>query len=164
MARTVVVQTIDTKNHQRQDYTVKNIFLAYPSKQKSLTFINGTASERTILAGTLVGVLASDPTVADSVQSDGTSGTEVPFGILLDDLVIPAGASEELDALVGWNGIVYADCIVLEKSGDTLETPITGSTSIVLGLTIKNALLSSNSLLQIEDAATNISGYKDAQV
>jgi len=164
MARVVVTQTIDTKNHQRQDYTVKNIFLAYPSKQKKLTFVNGTSSIRTILAGTLVGVTAADPTIASPVKSDGTNGSEVPFGIVLDDIVIDAGVNEEVDALVGWNGIVYADCIVLEKSGDTLDTVMAGSGSIVEGLTIRNALLSSNSLLQIEDAATNISGYKDAQV
>jgi len=164
MARVVVTQTIDTKNHSRQDYTVKNIFLAYPSKQKLLTFVNGTSSARTILAGTLVGVTTADPTIASPVKSDGTDGSEVPFGILLDDLVIDAGVSEELDALVGYNGIVYADCIVLEKSGDTLATVMSGSGSIVEGQTIKNALLNSNALLQIEDAATNISGYMNAQV
>ena len=54
MGRVTITQTVDANNHVRNDYEVKNIFLAYPSKQKELTFVNGTASERTIVAGTLV--------------------------------------------------------------------------------------------------------------
>jgi len=102
MGRVTITQTVDANNHVRNDYEVKNIFLAYPSKQKELTFVNGTASERTIVAGTLVGITTADQTIAAPVQSDGTDGSEVPFGVVLDDIVIPAGASEEvIHLLVG---------------------------------------------------------------
>ena len=159
-----VTQTTNTSNHQRTDYDVDNVFLAYPSKQKYLTFVNGTASERTIAAGTLVGVLKSDPTIGQPVKSDGNDGSEVPQFVVLEDIVIPAGASEEVEGLVGENGIIYEDKVVLEKSGDTLNTVITGADSIVLGQSIRNALLNANSNIKLEAAAVQSSAVKDTQI
>jgi hypothetical protein len=159
-----VTETTNTSNHYRADYDVDNVFVAYPSKQRYLTFVNGTASERTIEAGTLVGVTTADPTIGQPVESDGNDGSEVPQFVVLEDIVIPAGALEEVEGLVGENGIIYEDKVVLEKVGDTLETVITGADSIVLGQTIRNALLNANSKLRLEPAAKQSSAVKDTEI
>lgn len=146
-------------NHVRTEYDVANIFLAFPTKQKMKTFVNGTESERTIAAGTLVGLTTADITIAAPVESDVSDGSQIPYGVVLYDAVIAAGSAEEVEALVGWNGIIFSDKVVLEKTGDTLDTVITAS-----GQSIRNSLLNSNSLLQIEDAAQDVSDVLNAQV
>jgi hypothetical protein len=146
-------------NHVRTDYNAANIFLAFPTKQKLKTFVNGTESERTIAAGTLVGLTTADQTIAKPVESDASDGSEIGYGVVLYDIVIPAGAAEEVEGLVGWNGIIFADKVVLEKVGDTLDTNTTET-----GQSIRNTLLNSNSLLQIEDAAQDVSGVLNEQV
>lgn len=167
MSKITTVIDPNNDNHIRIDYVVDKIFLNFPNQQKKFTFVNGTVDERTILAGTMVGVTTADQAVAEPVESDGTSGSEVPFGILLYDLVIAAGAAEEGIGTVGWGddkSSVFEDMIVLEKSGDTLDTVMSGAASIVLGQSIRNAFLNSNSNIKIEPAADNISDFKDAQV
>ena len=159
-----ITETTNTSNHIRNDYDVDNTFLAFPSKQKYLTFVNGTASIRNILAGTLVGVTTADPTIGQPVESDGNDGSEVPQFVLLYDVEIPAGVAEEVEALVGENGVIYEDKVVLEKVGDTLETVLTGAASIVLGQTIRNALLNANSNIRLEPAAINSSAVKDTEI
>lgn len=146
-------------NHVRTDYDVTNIFLAFPTKQIIKTLVNGTASERTVAAGTLIGLTTADITIAAPVESDVSDGSQIPFGVVLYDTVIPAGTTEEVEALIGWNGIIYSDKVVLEKTGDTLDTVITAS-----GQSIRTSLLNSNSLLQIEDAAQDVSGVLNEQV
>jgi len=161
MAKITETLTINTANHLRVDYDVDNIFLNFPNQQKMLTFVNGTASERTIKAGTLVGITTADQTIAAPLKSDATDGSHIPYGFLLYDTVIPAGASEEVEALVGYGdnqSSIFADMVVLEKSGDTLNTVITE-----LKMSIQNAIIAYTQL-KIEPAATNISGYKDSQV
>lgn len=157
----------NTDNHIRVDYEVDKIFLNFPNQQKSFRFINGGAPERTILAGTMVGITTADQTISEPVLSNGTNGAEVPFGFLLYDTVIPAGAPSEVNALVGWGddkSSIFEDMIVLEGGGDTLDTVMTGLGSIVLGQSIRNALLNSNSNIKIEPTAKNLSDFKDAQV
>lgn len=161
MSEITVTTDPNTTNHIRYDYNVDNIFLNFPNQQIKKTFVNGTASIRTIAAGTLVGLLTSDQTVAQPVKSDGADGSQIPFGVVLYDTVIPAGASEEVEALVGYGdnqSSIYADKVVLEKSGDTLDTVVTE-----LGISIRNAVIAYTQL-KIEAAAQNVSGYKDAQV
>lgn len=154
-------------NHIRVDYEVDKVFLNFPNQQISKTFVNGTASIRTILAGTMVGLTTADQTIAQPVESDSVDGSEVPFGFLLYDTVIAAGAAEEVEALVGWGddkSSIFEEMVVLEKVGDTLDTVMTGAATIVLGQSIRNALLNSNSNIKIEPSAQNLSDYKDAQV
>lgn len=164
MADITVTTNPNAANHVRYNYEADNIFLEFPTKQVKKTFVNGTASIRTIKAGTLVGVTTADQTIAEPVKSDGTSGSEVPIGVVLYDTVIAAGASEEVDALIGLNGSIFEDQVVLEKAGDTLDTVLSGTGSIVKGQSIKNALLNANANLKLEPAALNISDVKDAQV
>jgi hypothetical protein len=145
----------------RYDINVDNIFLSFPNQQKKLIFVNGTASERTIAAGTLVGITTADQTIAQPVESDASDGSEIPFGFVLYDTVIPAGAAEEVEALVGYgddDSSIFADKIVLEKTGDTLDTVITE-----LGISIRNAVMAYSNV-KIVNAATDVSGYKDEQV
>lgn len=164
MTKIVVAVPIDNQNHKKNQYTVENIFFTFPSKQGKLTFVNGTASERTIKAGTLVGITTADQTIGKPVESDGTDGSQVPLVVVLYDIVIAAGAAEEVDALVGYNGSIWEDMVVLEKAGDTLETVMTGAAGITLGQSIRSALLGSNSNLKLEPAARNISDFRNEQV
>jgi hypothetical protein len=151
----------NTSNHLRYDYNVEGIFVNFPNQQKAKTFVNGTAVERTIAAGTLVGLTTVDQTIAKVLKSDAIDGSQIPYGFLLYDTVIPAGAAEKVEALIGWGdnqSSIYSDKIVLEKVGDTLDTIITNLT-----ITIRNAV-AAYCLVKIEDAADNLSDYKDAQV
>lgn len=161
MGRVTTTTDPNTDNHVRYDINVDNIFLSFPNQQKKLTFVNGTASERTIKAGTLVGITTADQTVAKVLKSDASDGSEIPFGFLLYDITIDAGASEEVEALVGYgdnDSSIFADKITLEKTGDTLDTVITE-----LGISIRNAVMA-YCKVNIVAAAEDVSGYKDEQV
>lgn len=160
MATVVVNKTVDQRNHIRYDYEVDNIFLNFPNQQKYLTFVNGTASERTIPAGTLVGVTTADVTIGKELVAAATDGSQFPKGFLLYDTVIPAGAAEEVEALVGTGddkSSIFEDKIVL-NGAETLDTVITD-----LGITIKSAIVA-YTVMKIEPTAQNITDYKDAQV
>lgn len=161
MGRITYTADPNVDNHLRVDYNVDNIFLSFPNQQKKFTFVNGTASERTIVAGTLVGITTADQTIAQPLESDAADGSQIPYGFLLYDTVIPAGAAEEVEALVGWGdnqSSIFADKITLEKENDTLDTVITE-----LGISIRNAI-AAYCLVKVQDSATDISGYKDDQV
>jgi len=149
------------KNHIRYEYIVENIFLNFPNQQRYLTFVNGTSSERTIAAGTLVGITSADQTLGKALKSDASDGSDIPFGFLLYDTFIAAGASEEVEALVGFGddkSSIYYDEVVLEKSGDTLETLITNQ-----GMSIFNAI-AAFTRMKVEPSAQNVSAPKDTQV
>lgn len=158
---TTVTTPINNPNHIRYEYDVDKVFLNFPNQQKLFTFVNGTASERTILAGTLVGITTADQTIAKTLQSDASDGSQIPYGFLLYDTVIGAGALIEVEALVGFGddqSSIFEDKITLEKVGDTLDTVITE-----LGQSIRNAV-ASYTHLKVEPAAFNISAPKDTQV
>ena len=150
----------DLSNHVRNDYTVDKTFLNFPNQQKLKTFVNGTASERTILAGTLVGLTTADQTIAQEVVAAAADGSEIPYGFLLYDTVIPAGAAEEVEALVGVGddqSSIFEDKIVL-NGAETLETVVT-----TLGVSIRSAIVA-YTVVKIEPTAQNLSDFKDAQV
>jgi hypothetical protein len=159
-----ITVTVDPSaiNHIKYNYEVDNIFLDFPSKQKLFTFVNGGSPARTVKAGTLVGITTADQTIAKEVAAASTDGSQVPVGIVLYDIVIGAGASTEAEGLVGLNGSIFEDKVVLSGS-ETLDTVITG-TGISAGQSIRMALLNANANIKLEPAATNISGYKDADL
>lgn len=153
-------QNPDENNHLRTDYNVDKIFLNFPNQQKSKTFVNGTASERVIPAGTLVGLTTADQTIAQELASGASDGSEIPYGFTLNDITIPAGALEEVEGLVGIGdnqSSIFEDKVILDGS-DTLETVIT-----TLGISIASAIRA-YCLVKLEPAADNLSDYKDAQV
>jgi hypothetical protein len=161
MSEISVTTNPNTENHIRYDYNVDKVFLNFPNQQKKLTFANGTSSARTIAAGTLVGITTADQTIGKVLKSDASDGTQIPFGFVLYDTVIGAGASVTASILVGYGdeqSSIFEDKVVLEKSGDTLDTVITA-----LGISIRNAIMAYMQV-KLEPAATNISGYKDAQL
>lgn len=160
MSTIVSNKTVDQRNHIRYEYDVDKIFLNFPNQQKEFTFVNGTASERTIAAGTLVGITTADQTIAQELASAASDGSQIPYGFVLYDTVIPAGASEEVQALVGWGddqSSIFEDKITLDGS-DTLDTVITE-----LGISIRNAV-SAYTQIKVESAAQNISLPKDSQI
>lgn len=161
MGEISVTTNPNTENHIRYDYNVDKVFLNFPNQQKKLTFANGTSSARTIAAGTLVGITTADQTIGKVLKSDASDGTQIPFGFVLYDTTIGAGASVTASILVGFGdeqSSIFEDKVVLEKSGDTLDTVITA-----LGISIRNAVMAYMQV-KLEPAATNISGYKDAQL
>jgi hypothetical protein len=163
MSEVKVTADISTANHVKNSYEADNIFVDFPSKQVKKTFVNGGSPARTVKAGTLVGITTADQTIAKEVAAAGTDGSEVPIGIVLYDIVIGAGASTTATGMIGLNGSIFEDKIVLSGS-ETLETVLTGTGSIVKGQSIKNALRNANADIKLEPAATQISGYKDQQI
>jgi hypothetical protein len=159
MSKVDITTAVDTANHFQAEYEYLKIFVRFPQDQRKYTFVNGTASERTIAAGTLCGILTSDQTIVQPVESDATDGSQKPVCITMADIVIAAGASIEVEALLGFDGSFYADKVVLEKSGDTLDTLITEE-----GQSIRLALKSYNNDLSIVDAAVEQSDYMNSQV
>ncbi|MDX5586090.1 MAG: hypothetical protein QNK20_14445 [Aureibaculum sp.] len=150
----------NNSNHVRYDYTVDKIFLNFPNQQKNFTFVNGTAAERTIPAGTLVGVTTADQTIAQEVVAAATDGSQIPKGFTLYDIVIPAGAAEEVEGLVGVGDsqtAIFEDMITL-NAAETLETVVTS-----LGISIRSAIIAYTPI-KLETAAQNLSNFKDAQV
>lgn len=157
-----ITTTIDpnTDNHVRVDYEVDKIFLNFPNQQKSFTFVNGGAPERTIPAGTLVGITTADQTIAQEVVAAAVDGSEIPYGFTLYDIVIPAGAPSEIAGLVGFGddqSSIFEDMVTL-NGAETLETVI-----VTLGVSIRNAI-AAYTFIKIEPTALNISDFKDAQV
>lgn len=159
MGKVTVTEQINTSNHLQNDYEYKKIFVRFPQDQGYLTIVNGTASERTVVAGTLFGILTSDQTIGQPVESDATDGSQKPVCVLLYDTVIDAGTTEEVEALFGFDGSIYADEVTLEKTGDTLATVITEE-----GQSIKMALNNYNSNITIVDAAVEQSDFINSQV
>lgn len=160
MSTVVVNKTVDQRNHIRYDYETDNIFLNFPNQQGYKTFVNGTASERTIPAGTLVGLTTADQTIAKELVAAAADGSQVPYGFTLYDIVIPAGAAEEVEGLVGTGddkSSIYEDKVGL-NGAETLDTIVTE-----LGISIKSAIVA-YTVMKIEPTALNISDYKDAQV
>lgn len=160
MSTVVTTKTINQPNHIRYDIEVDNIFLNFPNQQKNFTFVNGTASERTIPAGTLVGVTTADQTIAKELAIAAADGSQFPKGFTLYDIVIPAGALEEVEGLVGVGddkSSIFEDKITL-NGAETLETVITQ-----LGISIRSAI-AAYIPIKLESPALNVSGYKDAQV
>jgi len=147
-------------NHVRYDYTVDKIFLNFPNQQKNFTFVNGTESERTIPAGTLVGVTTADQTIAQELAAAAVDGSQIPKGFTLYDIVIAAGAAEEVEGLVGVGddqSSIFEDMITL-NGAETLDTVVTS-----LGISIRSAIIAYTPI-KLEAAAQNLSDYKDAQV
>jgi len=160
MSTVVTNKTVNQPNHIRYDIEVDNIFLNFPNQQKPFTFVNGTASERTILAGTLVGVTTADQTIAQELVAAAVDGSQIPKGFLLYDTVIAAGAAEEVVALVGTGddkSSIFEDKVLLDGA-ETLDTVITD-----LGISIRSAIVA-YTVMKVEPSAQNISDYKDAQV
>ena len=160
MSTRTVTTTTNEKNHIRYDYEVDNIFLNFPNQQETKTIVNGTASERTVLAGTLVGLTSADQTVAKELAIAANDGSQFPFGFVLYDTVIAAGASEEAEVLIGRGddqASIFEDKITLNGT-ETLDTVVTQ-----LGITLRNAI-AAYVPVKIEPTAQNVSGYKDAQV
>lgn len=157
---TTVNTVVNESNHIRTDYTVDDIWVSYPNQQKKMRFVNGTALERIIPAGTLVGVPAADQTLAKELASAAIDGSQIPFGFTLNEITIAAGAAEETEALVGHGdnrSLIFEDKIVL-AGADTLDTVITDK-----GMSIRNAIIAFT-LIKIEKAALNVSDFKDSQV
>lgn len=160
MSTVVVTKTIDKNNHIRYDYEVDNIFLNFPNQQSTKTIANGTASERTIKAGTLVGLTTADQTIAKALVAAADDGTQIPYGFVLYDTVIAAGASETADVLVGTGddkSSIFADKMVL-NGAETL-----GSVIAELGISIGSAI-TAYTVMKVEKAALNVTDYKDEQV
>lgn len=157
---TTITKTTDLSNHVRNDYQVDKVFVNFPNRQKKLTIVNGTTSERTVKAGTLVGLTTADQTVAKELASASTDGSEIPYGFVLYDVTIAAGASEEADVMVGFGddkSSIIEDQITLAGS-DTLDTVITQ-----LGISIRSAIRA-YTLIKVEPTPLDISDYKDAQI
>ena len=94
----------------------------------SATYTNSSYDEVTLVAGTLMGRIAT-PGGANShvvpLESGATNGSQYPVGILADDYVVAAGDSISVAYCV--EGEVASELVILQGS-DTLPTVISGRT------------------------------------
>ena len=156
MSGTTVTTAINTDNHLQYKYEALKKFVRFPQDQRRLTIANATGSDITLYSGTLIGITTADQTIGKVVASAGNDGSQKPQCLVCYDTVIAAGESESV--LVGFDGSIYADKIVLDGT-DTLDTVITQE-----GISIRAAIQSYNSNISIVDAATEQSDYMNSQV
>lgn len=84
--------------------------------------VNGTASERVIPAGQVMGRIATTGNY-DVLASGATDGTQYPLAINLYEVTIPAGAAEEADIQLAKECTVDEGMLIFDGS-DTLDTVI----------------------------------------
>lgn len=157
MTKIIVTTPIDNQNHVQNRYDVDPIFFTFPSKQKKYRFLNATGADIVIVAGTLVGITTADPTIAKPTVAAATDGSEIAMAVLLYDITVPA--TSEIDGLVGENGAIWEDKVVLDNGVDTLDTIVTTT-----GQTVRYTLLNANANIKLEVSAENMSDYRNEQV
>jgi len=92
----------------------------YVKEQKQYLYTNSTYVDATILAGTVMGVIATTGKVVP-MTSGASDGSQFPIGILAQDYTVEAGSTSSLSIMVqGW---VRQDMILLQGS-DTLSTVV----------------------------------------
>lgn len=82
---------------------------------------NSTYDPITLLAGTVMGRIASTGILIPS-KSDASDGSQFPYGILADDMIIAGG--DTVKAPICISGDVVENKVVFTKIGDGLDTTV----------------------------------------
>ncbi len=86
-------------------------------------YTNGTGSEVTLAAGTVLGRISASGKVTP-FQSDASDGSQTPIAVLASDYTVANGAT--VDVTFCKAGDVAEGQLVFTKSGDDLDTAISG--------------------------------------
>lgn len=118
---------LTTSNQLYTETDVQKIFIwnnRYDTLQ--LDYTNSTYDAVTIPAGTVVGQKTADGNLA-LLESGSSDGSQFPYGILAEDVVVDASSTFGSDVSVCVFGWVAENKIELQGS-DTLATVISGKT------------------------------------
>lgn len=103
------------------NYSTRNIFV-WNNRFTTATYTNGTGSEVSLLAGMLIGRIASSGLVKQCV-STATDGSQVPIGILTQDYTVANGDSVTVNFCI--QGDVDSGMLVFGGSpADTLASVV----------------------------------------
>lgn len=117
-------QTVKLNTGQQAiiDTDVSKIFV-WNNRFDNFDFNNGGYDDVTLESGTLMGRISATGKIK-GLRSDNADGSELPIGILNQTRVIAAGKTVNVSICVA--GDVVADKLVFEKTGDTLDTVVSG--------------------------------------
>lgn len=117
-------QPVNTGNQLQTNYDVSKIFIG-ENRTRTDNYTNSTGGAITLKAGTLMGRISSSALLLPC-KSDAVDGSQFPVGVLVEDFTVANGASQPLPICI--YGDVAEEKIILLKSGDTLNTVISGRT------------------------------------
>lgn len=106
-----------------KNYNKGKIFLS-GNRFFQIQFTNGGSSAVTISKGTLFGRITIGQK-GKPFESDAEDGSEQVIGVLGDDYSVPAGGTTSV--LVCDGGVVDEGRLVFAKTGDSLDTAISGT-------------------------------------
>ena len=117
-----VDQTLNTGSQATTNYDVSKIFI-YENRFQTESYTNDGYDPVTLAVGTVMGRVSSTGKIIP-LQSNASDGSQFPVGILNREHVVNEGDTVDVSICIG--GDVAAEKIVLVKSGDTLDTVISG--------------------------------------
>lgn len=140
------------------NYDVSKIFIGN-NRYKTAEYTNGTGSEVTLAAGTLMGRIFATNKVTPNVSS-ATNGSQLPVGVLADSYVVANGVTVTITMCIG--GDIAQEKVTLGGS-DTLATAITltdsGTDTVGVG-TLGDLIVARTQIYLV--AGTELTGYDNA--
>lgn len=117
-------QTTDLNNGQQAiiDTDVSKVFV-WNNRYDSFDYNNGGYDSVTLAAGTVMGRISATGKVKP-LRSDNGDGSQLPIGILAEDVTVAAGETKSVSVCV--EGDVVQSKLVFDKSGDTVDTVVSG--------------------------------------
>lgn len=101
---------------------VSKIFV-WNNRYTNGSYVNGTGSEVTLPAGTVMGRVSANQNLAP-LESDATNGSQFPVGILANDHTVANGATHSVSICI--SGDVVENKLIFNNGTDTLNTVVTG--------------------------------------
>ncbi len=110
--------TVQTGDQLTVNTDLSRIFL-WENRYSTASYNNSTYATQVIKAGTLLGRIAANQFVAPCI-STAVDGSQIPRGILADDMTILAGAIVNMPFCT--DGDVAADKVIFLGAGDGFNT------------------------------------------
>lgn len=117
-----ISQRNQTSNQITTDYNLQKIFLLNNRYESDTLLENPTYGTQTILAGTVLGRVASSQNVVPCI-SGALDGSQFPIGVLAQDVTLAQGQTQVIAMCV--DGDVNAGALIF-YGGDSLSTVIAG--------------------------------------
>lgn len=112
-----------TRNQMAVDYDNAKIFI-WNNRYSKANLVNTTGAELTLVAGTVLGRISATGKIA-VMKSASVDGSQLPIGILAENITLAIGANADLNFCVA--GDVANEEVVFDGA-DTVLTEITLST------------------------------------
>lgn len=120
-----ISQRNSTSNQLTTDFNLQKIFLLNNRYESDTLLENPTYASQTILAGTVLGRVASSGNVVPCI-SGALDGSQFPIGILAQDVTLASGQTQTIAMCI--DGDVNAAALIW-YGGDSLATVTNGKTN-----------------------------------